>query len=193
MAEVRRVKKTSTAPSSQGPAHPNTLGLLFLSWQVLWFHSLFWLSIEAVIGPAGSCKCSINRSQGYNLGPEWETASDKEHSLPWGFSSTKSYMRNKFKIAGWPIETISLFTSERISCSEQKQLVWSQRSFPNVSLPGFSITAADADPERSRRGKTALLQSCCAADEWLFLLNKPIQASAPQPFTWWAWTIMNQD
>lgn len=196
MVQVRRVKKLNAAPSSQGRAHPNTLGLVFQSWQVPWFHSLSWLSKAAVIRPVGSCNVASTDPRVTIWGlsgllPQIKSTACHGASV---LSSTKWYVRNNFKIGDWPIETIRLFTLERISCSEQKQLVWSRRStLPSISLPGFNITAADADTVRSRRGKIALLQSCYAADEWLFLLNKPIQASAPQPFTWWVWTIMNQD
>lgn len=81
--------KLSATSSSQGHAHPDSLGLVFQTQQVPWFHSVSLLSMAAMIRPVGSCKCIIDRSQGYSLGPEWAvvlamTCSDKEHSLPWG-------------------------------------------------------------------------------------------------------------
>lgn len=85
-------------------------------------------------------------------------------------------MRNKFKIGSWPIETIRLFTLERISCSEQKQLVWRQRStLPSISLPGFNITAADADPVRSRREDSLAAELLCC--RWMTFPIKQAHSS----------------
>lgn len=100
MGRVRGVKKLSAAPSSQGHAHPDSLGLVFQTRQVPWFHSLSRLSVAMLIRPVGSCKCIINRSQGYSLGPEWVAAlavtrSDKEHSLLWGWCPQQCQVRCK--------------------------------------------------------------------------------------------------
>lgn len=89
VVRVGGVKKLSAAPSSQGHAHPDSLGLIFQTRQVPWFHGISLLSMAATIRPVGSCKCITDRYQAYSLGPEWVvvlaiTCSDKERSLPWG-------------------------------------------------------------------------------------------------------------